>query len=144
VGWSVRVAVRVGVAVNGTVRVGVEVKVGVRVPVRVEVGVYVEVLVGVAEATGVAVVNNRAVRFQSNGSAITTYTAMKNRQQQISRIAVPPRIIAVLRPREGGDGGVNCVANYFTWITNAIRKIPSFISEYPITTYGIGFNTLVL
>jgi hypothetical protein len=65
----------------------------------------VVVFVGVAEATGVAVVNNRAVRFQSNGSAITKYNEMKDRQQQISRIAAHPMIIAVLSPRDGGDGG---------------------------------------
>ncbi len=93
-----------------------------------------EVLESVAEAIGVAVVNKRAVRSQSNGSVITTYAAMKNRQPEISKIAAPPRIIAVLRRREGGDGGVNGIANYFTWITNVIRMMPSFISEYPITT----------
>jgi hypothetical protein len=93
------------VEVYVAVRVGVEVKVGVKVRVRVEVGVKVEVFVGVAEAAGVAVVNNRAVRSQLNGSAITTDTDMKNRQQQISRITAPPRIIAVLRPRDGEDGG---------------------------------------
>ena len=105
VGLGVCVAVRVAVGVCGIVGVGVEENVGRRVRVLVGVGVEVDVMVGLEVAVGVAVDNSRAVSFQSNGSANTTYAVMANRQEQISRKPAHPRINPVRRQSEEDGGG---------------------------------------
>jgi len=105
VGLEVCVAVRVAVGVCGIVGVGVEDDVGGRVRVLVGVGVEVGVLWGVTEAVQVGVDNCRAVSFQSNGSANTTYAVMANRQEQISRKTAHPRINPGRRQSEEDGGG---------------------------------------